>query len=360
MATWRHCGLLFAVALMTPIKPISAQSNPPPCGFGIWHIGDKCRERDGRICTVVGYAIGGKMQTKCTKLERSRHSGPRATTANRTKAETTKRRISAKANLPTSMDRVVASGVRTKIAHFYALHPNCTSAGPVTVRVITEPQHGTLESLAANGFTTYRSDNVRAKCNNQESEIVGIWYKSADGFTGPDQATVQAIFPGGVYSDLKLLIDVRGNQDQPNVDLATMTEASGEAQAPKSTPTQFAKARVSTIPQTAERVVVSGMRTRIWHFSSLQPDCKSRGQITVRLVSPPKHGTLESLVGKGFTEYPANNIRAKCNAQESEITQVWYKSEEDFVGSDEATIEAIFPTGYYADVKLLIEVRSKN
>src|SRR5262245_39130887 len=48
------------------ISPLYAQSNRRACGFGFWQPGEECRRADGEVCKMIGYAIGGKLQTQCT------------------------------------------------------------------------------------------------------------------------------------------------------------------------------------------------------------------------------------------------------------------------------------------------------
>jgi hypothetical protein len=79
--------------------------------------------------------------------------------------------------------------------------------------------------------------------------------------------------------------------------------------------------------------------------------------LSVRVVERPKHGSIDSEVGHGFTGYSSDNPRSKCNAQESEVTRIWYKSEAGFKGHDQAQIEVIFPTGSEREATFVIEVK---
>ena len=77
----------------------------------------------------------------------------------------------------------------------------------------------------------------------------------------------------------------------------------------------------------------------------------------MRVLKQPSQGTLEIARDRGFTKYPADNIRAKCNAQEVELTRVWYKSNADFKGRDQAQLEAFFITGTSIKTTLQITVK---
>jgi hypothetical protein len=65
----------------------------------------------------------------------------------------------------------------------------------------------------------------------------------------------------------------------------------------------------------------------------------------VLVLKQPSQGSLEIVPDRGFTNYATDNIRAKCNAQEVELARVWYKSNADFKGRDQAQLEAFFTSG---------------
>jgi hypothetical protein len=77
----------------------------------------------------------------------------------------------------------------------------------------------------------------------------------------------------------------------------------------------------------------------------------------VRVLKQPSQGTLEIARDRGFTNCAADNIKAKCNAQEVELTRVWYKSNADFKGRDQAQLEAFFSTGTSIKTTLQITVK---
>jgi pimeloyl-ACP methyl ester carboxylesterase len=106
-----------------------------------------------------------------------------------------------------------------------------------------------------------------------------------------------------------------------------------------------------------QRTASSGARTSVQTYYSLTPDCSQSGTIAVRVLKQPSQGTLEIVPDRGFTNYAADNIRAKCNAQEVEVTRVWYKSNADFKGRDQAELEAFFSSGNSIKTTLLITVK---
>lgn len=63
-------------------------------------------------------------------------------------------------------------------------------------------------------------------------------------------------------------------------------------------------------------------------------------------------------MGPGFPNYPADNIRAaKCNAQQTEMTRVFYTSKVGFKGKDQARLEVFFPNGRSIKTNVLITVK---
>jgi hypothetical protein len=112
-----------------------------------------------------------------------------------------------------------------------------------------------------------------------------------------------------------------------------------------------------TTVQSFERTSASDAKTSVQTYYHLTPDCNQDGAITVRVLKQPSQGTLEIVHDRGFTNYAADNIRAKCNAQEVELTRVWYKSNADFKGRDQAQLEAFFTSGTSIKTTLQITVK---
>jgi hypothetical protein len=118
-----------------------------------------------------------------------------------------------------------------------------------------------------------------------------------------------------------------------------------------------ASTNAQTRVQSFERTALSDARTSVQTYYSLTPDCNQGAAITVRVQKQPSQGTLEIARDRGFTNYAADNIRAKCNAQEVELTRVWYKSNADFKGRDQAQLEAFFTSGTSIKTTLQITVK---
>jgi hypothetical protein len=100
--------------------------------------------------------------------------------------------------------RTVASGAKQRIGFFAALNPDCTASGDVNVRVIKQPEHGTVETVATTGYTHFPKENIRSgakplRHDALEAELAGV--------AENDVATLGDVFiqlhgPGGFADQL--------------------------------------------------------------------------------------------------------------------------------------------------------------
>ena len=105
--------------------------------------------------------------------------------------------------------RTVATDQKLRLAFFYDINPDCSSAGYATVRIIEQPKHGKLTVANGTGFTSFPENNVRFECNKRKSEGVVVTYEPAPGYTGSDSLNIDTIHPSGSMSKRHYAIDVR-------------------------------------------------------------------------------------------------------------------------------------------------------
>jgi hypothetical protein len=105
------------------------------------------------------------------------------------------------------------------------------------------------------------------------------------------------------------------------------------------------------------RVVASGKKERIGFYTSLHPDCTSRGDADIRVTKQPEHGTIETAPATSFPSYPKEHVRYKCNQHKVRGVQVNYKSAEKYVGNDAFDLLVLFPGGFAWEVHYDISVR---
>jgi hypothetical protein len=124
-------------------------------------------------------------------------------------AQTAKQKGPAQSAKQTTLQRTVLTNTRTKVLTYYALDPNCSPTGTVTVRILKEPTNGKLETDVGPDFTRYPKNNVLAKCNDKESQVARIWYQSNPNFKGNDEAEFEVIYPDGKARQGRLIITVK-------------------------------------------------------------------------------------------------------------------------------------------------------
>ena len=105
--------------------------------------------------------------------------------------------------------RVAASGVPVLIGHWADLNPDCTPTGPITLRVVRQPEHGEVTIRERSGYTFFAKDNPRFVCNARATPGVDVTYVSRSGYVGADSLTLEVIFTEGGQRQPTFAINVR-------------------------------------------------------------------------------------------------------------------------------------------------------
>jgi hypothetical protein len=108
---------------------------------------------------------------------------------------------------PTS--KIVLSGERVRVGMAWDVNSDCSSTGQIKSRLLEQPKNGVVEMVTENGFTNYRKDDPKYKCNEKQSDIQAYYYKSREDFKGKDRFAVEAFYPRGGYRKMIFNIDVR-------------------------------------------------------------------------------------------------------------------------------------------------------
>lgn len=93
------------------------------------------------------------------------------------------------------------------------------------------------------------------------------------------------------------------------------------------------------------RAVVAGKSLKLTFLSSINPDCTSTGDITVRITSDAQHGNVRVTRTRDFPYYIKANVRSACNTRRVPGIAVNYIAPRNYTGSDAVGIEVIFPNG---------------
>ncbi len=105
--------------------------------------------------------------------------------------------------------KYVAANRKTMIGFAYMLNPDCSSMGPIDIKITNQPQHGTIELSDEQFYSNYAQDNLRSKCNASKVPGTAVYYKSNDGFTGTDALDAVALLPGGYAQEIHYSVNVR-------------------------------------------------------------------------------------------------------------------------------------------------------
>ena len=98
-------------------------------------------------------------------------------------------------------------------------------------------------------------------------------------------------------------------------------------------------------PVSGTGVAASGVPLRLWHFSSLNPDCTPFGEVVVRVLKAPEHGSLVTKPGEGFSNFDQSNPRHQCNLKRTPGMDAVYTPRPGYTGPDSVSINRIAPDG---------------
>jgi hypothetical protein len=101
------------------------------------------------------------------------------------------------------------SGQVQQIAYHYALNPDCSSEGPVSIETLVPPKNGIITFTPSEDYPSYRTDNIRSACDKQKIPVTAINYQSNPGFVGTDTTRVEILYPKGDYHVIDYTINVR-------------------------------------------------------------------------------------------------------------------------------------------------------
>lgn len=106
------------------------------------------------------------------------------------------------------VERAAVSGRSQRMAVFYSLNPDCAARGAVQLRTVSPPEHGKISFENASDFPNYDKDNPRFECDKAEVPVVALYYRSEDGYSGPDSFTIESLYPDGNGRTTRYVVDV--------------------------------------------------------------------------------------------------------------------------------------------------------
>lgn len=108
-----------------------------------------------------------------------------------------------------TISKSVAANTKTQLGRWYDMNPDCTLSPLPDVRVIEQPQHGTLAIVKSTDTPRFEASNIRSACNHMRIPVLAAQYTPAAGYTGSDRATVRVIFVNGVEWVRNYAIEVK-------------------------------------------------------------------------------------------------------------------------------------------------------
>jgi Domain of Unknown Function with PDB structure (DUF3857)/Transglutaminase-like superfamily len=206
-----------------------------------------------------------------------------------------------------------------------------------TISTIEPPKHGKIAIDRGTGFSNFPQSNPRFVCNKNQVDGVKITYEPERGFVGDDTLTVDIL-----YADKSV------SRRHYSIKVAPVSAPENRISASTKPPTQITE---------VTRTAVQDQRLRMATLFDLNPDCSVIGIPTVRILEPPKSGTVSVEKGNGFPSFPENSSRAKCNANSVDGEFVFYMPKPGYVGSDSVMVEVIYPDGTAGTRHYAIEVK---
>ena len=107
------------------------------------------------------------------------------------------------------MARVVPKGEARTIAFFVSLFPDCSSQGPVVIRTLDQPRHGSIDLAPADSFPRYGVGSTLAACNARKVPGTKLTYTSEEGFEGVDSFRIFVINADGTGYESEVRVTVR-------------------------------------------------------------------------------------------------------------------------------------------------------
>jgi hypothetical protein len=121
-----------------------------------------------------------------SQLSQSKGAPPAASAA----AVKTSTSASGEASQTIELTRAATAAQKSRLDFLFDLAPDCSSAGKLVVRVLEQPQHGTLAIENGQAFTDFAPDDRRAACNARQSDGTLVFYQPSADYRGADSITL--------------------------------------------------------------------------------------------------------------------------------------------------------------------------
>lgn len=108
-----------------------------------------------------------------------------------------------------TLQRIVPRGEARTIGFYASLFPDCSSQGPVVIRMLTPPLHGRVTFESAQSFPQYAAGSPLAECNTRKVPGQRMIYEGKEGFEGLDSFRILVINADGIGYEADVKVAVR-------------------------------------------------------------------------------------------------------------------------------------------------------
>jgi hypothetical protein len=108
-----------------------------------------------------------------------------------------------------TLQRMVPRGEARTIGFYASLFPDCSTQGPVVIRMLTPPVHGRVTFENAQSFPQYAAGSPLAECNTRKVPGQRMVYQGHEGFEGADSFRILVINADGIGYEADVKVAVR-------------------------------------------------------------------------------------------------------------------------------------------------------
>lgn len=105
--------------------------------------------------------------------------------------------------------KTTTADARLLLASPQALARDCSPLGDVVVKVLEQPEHGTVQVEKGVAFPNYTPGDPPYLCNARRLPATLITYRAAAGYSGQDVTVVSVFFPDGKAPKIRFDIGVQ-------------------------------------------------------------------------------------------------------------------------------------------------------
>jgi hypothetical protein len=112
-------------------------------------------------------------------------------------------------NTPITVSKTVIAGATVQVSFETSINPDCSVRTLPSVRVLTEPMHGTAVASPGEDFPNFPPTNVRWTCNKNKAQGMKLVYTPAPGYVGPDYISYEVIWADGQDRTFNIPVTVK-------------------------------------------------------------------------------------------------------------------------------------------------------